>query len=134
MKTEEKLIAVQDEYITFLGKILSDHEVFLHSRGIEPSEGNIKMGEEFRAAISLLKSQIEEKHKKEFRVRNKMCIACYYHRYPKNDEPCCDCKDKSNFTKPLIKEELSFNIDTNMIRCGQCGTHHMRGTMCHKCF
>jgi len=39
-----------------------------------------------------------------------------------------------NWELTLKKEEPYFSEDTNMIRCGQCGTHHMRGTMCHKCF
>jgi len=29
---------------------------------------------------------------------------------------------------------MYFDPDPNMLRCSTCGTKHMRGTMCHKCF
>ena len=31
-------------------------------------------------------------------------------------------------------EKPYFNSDQNMVRCDQCGSSYLRGTMCYKCF
>ena len=56
---EEKLIAVQGEYIEFLSKLLADHEVFMANRRIHSTEGNIKLGKQFRESIKQLKYNID---------------------------------------------------------------------------
>jgi len=60
MKRKDELIAVQSEYIEFLGKILGEHEVFMSNRGINPTEGNVKLGKAFRAKITELTNYIKE--------------------------------------------------------------------------
>ena len=60
MKNKDKLIAVQSEYIEFLGKLLGEHEVFMSNRGIIPTEGNVKLGKAFRGKIGELTNYIEQ--------------------------------------------------------------------------
>ena len=60
MNKRDELIALLKEYIEFLGKILGDHEVFMANRGMPPTEGNVKLGKEFRAKIDRLTREIED--------------------------------------------------------------------------
>ena len=56
----KELIETYEEYIALLGKALNDNIAFLHIHGINASSEDIKKGEELRAKIKELKSQVEK--------------------------------------------------------------------------
>ena len=57
----DELIKAVNDYATFLGECLDKHFMFLHVHGEKASDEEIKRGEELRAKIEQLKSEIDKR-------------------------------------------------------------------------
>ena len=55
---KDKIIGLQEEYITFLSERLSGHEVFMSTRRWKPDPNNVELANNFKSTIKVYKEKL----------------------------------------------------------------------------